>query len=327
MLWDDTETNANLKLKWLVQDHLGSTRMEIGIDGAATAVTRHDYLPFGEELAGSMRSAANGYSVTKTRQKFTSKQRDDETGLDFFEARHYSSVQGRFTTPDEFNGGPVEVFSQATSTNPTFYADLTNPQSLNKYQYSYNNPLRYTDPDGHTPCCDVAGSVNDFVQGAQGLDPRLAKAAAIAGAAILGTAAIYENTSWEDVKAGAKRFLRGSDDGIQCFDGGCSPAIMNKAAAPNSTTQQGEQKTQSQANQNTQEGSKTKGSKTRSPDPPGARKRYNTKKEAEQAARKAGDNRKPVNHPDDPHGPHFHPSNEKGKPLNHDHYFYPKNRR
>ena len=37
------------------------------------------------------------------------------------------------------------------SANPTFYADLHQPQSLNKYQYSYNNPLRYVDSDGHDP--------------------------------------------------------------------------------------------------------------------------------------------------------------------------------
>jgi len=37
------------------------------------------------------------------------------------------------------------------SANPTFYADFTNPQSLNKYAYCYNNPLRYLDPDGHAP--------------------------------------------------------------------------------------------------------------------------------------------------------------------------------
>jgi hypothetical protein len=42
-------------------------------------------------------------------------------------------------------------FADAASSNPTLYADFGNPQSLNKYQYTYNNPLRYTDSDGHCP--------------------------------------------------------------------------------------------------------------------------------------------------------------------------------
>jgi RHS repeat-associated protein len=83
----------------------------------------------------------------------TQKERDTETGLDYFLARYYSSTQGRFTSPDEFIGGPGELYSFAVdaSANPTFYTDLRNPQSLNKYQYSYNNPLRWVDPDGHDP--------------------------------------------------------------------------------------------------------------------------------------------------------------------------------
>jgi hypothetical protein len=45
----------------------------------------------------------------------------------------------------------VELFTVTASINPTFYADITNPQSLNKYQYCYNNPLRYIDSNGHEP--------------------------------------------------------------------------------------------------------------------------------------------------------------------------------
>jgi YD repeat-containing protein len=65
-------------------------------------------------------------------------------------------TSSQFMSPDEFTGGPDELydFVDSAAENPTFYADLTNPQSLNKYQYVYGNPLHYIDPDGHDPCCD-----------------------------------------------------------------------------------------------------------------------------------------------------------------------------
>ena len=126
--------------------------------GTLANVKRHDYLPFGEELFATIggRDPALGYaSGDGVRQQFTSKERDVETGLDYFLARYYSSTQGRFTSPDEFTGGPLELyyFVDDAAANPTFYADINNPQSLNKYQYTYNNPLRYVDPTGHCPEC------------------------------------------------------------------------------------------------------------------------------------------------------------------------------
>src|SRR5436853_3716638 len=137
---------------YLTTDHLGSTRVVTKQDKSVQA--RYDYLPFGEELGvgiGSRSSAMKYSGLDATRQKFTSKERDSESGLDYFLARYYSSAQGRFTSPDEFTGGPDDLFDFAdeASANPLFYADLHEPQSLNKYQYGYNCPLRYVDPNGH----------------------------------------------------------------------------------------------------------------------------------------------------------------------------------
>jgi RHS repeat-associated protein len=64
---------------------------------------------------------------------FTGKERDAETGLDYFGARYMSSAQGRFSSPDSHMGAPG------------------NPQSWNKYAYTFNNPLALVDPDGHFP--------------------------------------------------------------------------------------------------------------------------------------------------------------------------------
>jgi len=84
----------------------------------------------------------------------TGKERDQESGLDYFGARFYGSALGRFTSPDEFKSGIVDPFTgQDIETNTALpYADITDPQTLNKYAYVRNNPLRYTDPNGH--CID-----------------------------------------------------------------------------------------------------------------------------------------------------------------------------
>jgi RHS repeat-associated protein len=66
------------------------------------------------------------------RMKFTGKERDSETGWDYFGARYMSSVQGRFTSADK----------------PFADQDPVDPQSWNLYSYTRNNPLRYIDANG-----------------------------------------------------------------------------------------------------------------------------------------------------------------------------------
>jgi len=100
---------------------------------------------------------------------FTSKERDAETGLDYFGARYYSGAQGRFLSPDEFKGGIVDqiIGEQISQPGPLPYADLGNPQSLNKYAYVLNNPLQFIDPDGHAdrnPCEGVIVEAKEVQQ-------------------------------------------------------------------------------------------------------------------------------------------------------------------
>jgi RHS repeat-associated protein len=122
-------------INWLVTDQLGTPRMIFDKTGALATVKRHDYLPFGEEIfAGTGgRTSGQGYSAADgVRQKFTQKERDSETGLDYFLARYYSSTQGRFISVDPLlaSGGAGD------------------PQTWNRYAYALNNPLAYVDPDG-----------------------------------------------------------------------------------------------------------------------------------------------------------------------------------
>ena len=71
----------------------------------------------------------------------TGKERDTESGNDYFGARYYASSMGRFLSPD-----------WSAKIEPIPYAKLNNPQSLNLYAYVGNNPLIRTDPDGHVTC-------------------------------------------------------------------------------------------------------------------------------------------------------------------------------
>ena len=108
---------------YYLKDHLGSTRSVVNESGAV--VESHDYYPFGLQMPGRSFPAAN----TATKEKFTGKERDTETGLDYFGARYYDPSIGRFFGVDAF-------------------ADKY--PSMTPYHYVLNNPLRFTDITGDT---------------------------------------------------------------------------------------------------------------------------------------------------------------------------------
>jgi RHS repeat-associated protein len=143
VVWDGSET-GDRQLQWLVQDHLGSTRMVVDRSGSLGGIRRHDFAPFGEELfaGAAIRSASNGYSGDSVRQKFGSKERDNETGLDYFGARYFGNTQGRFTSVDPFS--PIVDLDDEND----FVQYLGQPQNWNRYAYVWNNPLTFIDPDG-----------------------------------------------------------------------------------------------------------------------------------------------------------------------------------
>ena len=103
------------------QDHLGSSSVITNSSGVKVEEIR--YYPFGETFSDT--------SPSTTKHKYTSQELDIETGLYYYNARYYDPELGRFISAD------------------TIVPDPTNPQSLNRYSYVKNNPLKYTDPSGH----------------------------------------------------------------------------------------------------------------------------------------------------------------------------------
>jgi len=93
-------------------------------------VGRQYYRPYGGPRGAAV--------ALPTDRAFTGQYRD-ATGLDFYNARYYSSTLGRFVSAD------------------TIVPEPGNPQALNRYSYVYNSPLKYTDPSGHCPICLIIG--------------------------------------------------------------------------------------------------------------------------------------------------------------------------
>jgi RHS repeat-associated protein len=118
-------------------DQIGSARLLSA--GYGYPVWQGTFTPFGQEASPQ---------ITSNHYKFNGKERGEATegGLDYFGARYYSSVIGRWMTPD-WSGQP----------SPVPFAKLTDPQSLNLYSFVTDDPLSHTDLDGHFQMAPASG--------------------------------------------------------------------------------------------------------------------------------------------------------------------------
>ncbi len=119
-------------LLFLHRDHLGTPVLKTRSNGQE--YSREMFPPYGEQI---------GTPPDTVNYDFTGQERDTESGLQYFGARYYSGVQGRFTSPD------VPLLAQTPD----------DPQSWNLYAYVRNKPLGYSDPTGRKSVWKCGGRV------------------------------------------------------------------------------------------------------------------------------------------------------------------------
>ncbi|OQY41799.1 MAG: hypothetical protein B6242_16870 [Anaerolineaceae bacterium 4572_78] len=120
---------------YFLTDHLGS--VNVVLDEQGNVVERRDYLPYGQE-----RAVHEELNVPETDYGFTGKELDSETGLNYYGARYYDPLIGRFVQMDPLLLN-LDQMSQKQRN-----AFLSDPQNLNTYAYVQNNPVKYTDSTG-----------------------------------------------------------------------------------------------------------------------------------------------------------------------------------
>lgn len=110
-------------IRYQLGNHLGSASLEL--DGDANIISYEEYTPYGS----TSYQAVHSRTETPKRYRYTGKERDGESGFYYHGERHYVSWLGRWCSPD-----PISIRA-----------------GLNLYEYSFDNPLRFSDLRGLQP--------------------------------------------------------------------------------------------------------------------------------------------------------------------------------
>jgi RHS repeat-associated protein len=150
-------------------DHLKTA--SVITDAAGTIRSESDFYPWGGELQ-FLANDSNHY-------KFTGKERDTESGFDYFGARYYLSPLGRWVSAD-----------WSATPEPVPYADFGDPQSLHQYTYVRNIPTARFDADGHDG--GAATAVWEFVSGGTEVSAGMWTIGSVALPGMIGGGLVYK---------------------------------------------------------------------------------------------------------------------------------------
>jgi RHS repeat-associated protein len=157
-------------VRYLLSDGLGSVRQAVDETGAVVA--SYEFDPYGNPV-NNIGGAPYGY---------TGEWYGGYIDLLYLRARWYAPYLNRFVSPD------------------SIVPDFSNPQSLNRYSYAYNNPLRFLDPSGHDP---------EWVDWARGVSYEFANNMSFGGVDIALNVALGQG--WQNNQSGA--FVQGQRTG------------------------------------------------------------------------------------------------------------------
>ena len=180
-------------------DHLGSSSYITDREGRITQHT--EYIAFGEVLFEE-------HSTSRTMPYlFNGKELDTETGLYYYGARYYDPRVSLWLNVD-----PMMLRDEAMDDEDSSNGGVFNPMNNAVYAFSYQNPVKYVDPDGECPNCITAAGgalVGGFIGGVVEAGMQLYKDGKI--------------TSWKAIGGSvAQGAITG---GVAGFTGGASLAV------------------------------------------------------------------------------------------------------